>query len=210
MESEEFEQIPWANLVSEQTEGIDKRVYLAVGVIGVLVIVVFGMRLLGGGSQPTPPPQAAAPVQTTAGVAQADAAPSTSLIIAEADLRAESPIDADQDRLAEFTAEWFVTDWFTRDGSDETIRSIKASLAPNFAPGPLPHEIEQPTTFVEWAKAFRTETLTGGRAEIAVAYRTIKETENGFVREPVRTVIVSLVRTGDAVLVTALPLATDG
>ena len=54
MESEEFEQIPWASLVAEQGEGIDRRIYLAVGVVGLLVIAIFGVRLLGGESQPPP------------------------------------------------------------------------------------------------------------------------------------------------------------
>jgi len=207
MESEEFEQIPWANLVAEQDDGIDRRIYLAVGVVGLLVIAVFGMRLLGGGSQPVPPQSAAlVPPPTSAAAVEPATAPPTSMVIAESDLRVEEPsIVKPPDRLTEVTAEWFVTDWFTRDGSEETIRSIKAAISPTVILDAIPHEMEgEPATFVEWARTIETEATPDG-FDITVAYRAIRETEGGFVRDPVRTVVISLQKDGSAVLVSALP-----
>jgi hypothetical protein len=208
MESEEFEQIPWANLVAQQTDGIDKRIYFAVGIVGVLIIAVFGMRLLGGSSQPALPEPVAAELPPTTVV---EATPPTSMVIAEADLRADDVSATDPvDRLAEITAEWFVTDWFTRDGSDETIRSIKAVLGPDVASSPLPHESEDiPISFVEWAKTIETELTEDGQIRVTVVYRAIRETAEGFVRDPVATVILSLVRTGDQVTVVSLPTTDD-
>jgi hypothetical protein len=207
MESEEFEQIPWSNLVAEQDDGIDRRIYLAVGAVGLLVIAVLGMRLLGAGAQPVPPQPAGLELPPTS-VAAAEPMPATptSMIIAEADLRVEEPAAAQaSDILVEATAEWFVIDWFTRDGSQETVRSIKAALSSSVVPEAIPHETEgEPVTFVEWARTIASEVTPEG-FDITVAYRAIRETEGGFVRDPVKTVVISLQRDGSAVFVSALP-----
>ncbi|GMQ93985.1 MAG: hypothetical protein BMS9Abin12_1467 [Acidimicrobiia bacterium] len=207
MESEEFEQIPWANLVAEQTDGIDKRVYIAAAIVGALLIAAFGMRLLGGSSQPLPslPVTAELPQPT-----MVESTPSTSMVIAEADLRADDTSVMDSaDRLVEITAEWFVTDWFTRDGSDETVRSIKAALSNAVVLDAIPHETEgEPVTFVEWAKTIGSEVTPNG-VDVTIVYRAIRETKEGFVRDPVATVVVSLVRTGDRVTVVSLPKTDD-
>jgi hypothetical protein len=206
MESEEFEQIPWSSLVAQQDDGIDKRIYLAIGVVAVLVIAVLGMRLVGGSPQPVPPQAAVVDTTPTPLVAEEPAStPPTSMIIAEADLRAEEPLaEASADRLTEVTAEWFVTDWFTRDGSEETIRSITATLAPGLLVDTLPHEAPETVAFVEWAKSVGSETTDEGVA-VTVAYRVIRRTDSGFVREPVEMVVVTLSRDGDDVSVVALP-----
>lgn len=206
METEEFEQIPWASLVAQQDEGVDKRLYLAVGIVGLLVIAVFGMRLVGGGGQPVPPqdaslsPQSSEPIVTPTSLT-----PPTSVVISEADLRAvESEAMPSLDHLTEVTAEWFVTDWFTRDGSTETVRSIRTALAPTVAVASLPHDDATAVTFVEWAKAVESETTADGVA-VTVAYRMIRQTDDGFARDPVATVVVELKRDGDDVTVVALP-----
>ncbi len=204
MESEEFEEIPWASLVAKQADGIDKRIYLAVGIVGVLVVALLGMRLLSGSPQPVTPP---AVIAEDPPVMIVESTPPTSMVIAEADLRAEEPPTAQaNDRLVEVTAEWFVIDWYTRDGSDETVRSIKASISPGLAFEAIPHETaDEPVTFVEWAKTIETEVMPSGETKVTVAYRAIRETAEGFVRDPVVTVILSVVRTGSLVTVDSLP-----
>jgi len=207
MESEEFEQIPWASLVAEQREGVDRRIYLAVGVVGLLVAVVFGMRLFSGGSQPTPPQTAAIrPTPTTLTVTTPPFPPQTFMVVAEADLRADTPETAHGvDQVVLVTAEWFVIDWFTRDGSQETVRSIKSVLSPALAIDTIPHEIDgENVTFVEWAKAVDVE-ITADGFEVTIAYRAIRETEGGFVRDPVETVSLSIENQGSDLMVTALP-----
>jgi hypothetical protein len=207
MESEDFEQIPWASLVAEQEDGIDRRIYLAVGVVALLVIAVFGMRLVGGGTQP---PSAESPIMATSTSSLQDVVPDidppTAMIIAEADLRVEEPVPlGNLDMLVSVTAEWFVTDWFTRDGSHETVQSIRAALAPELAAAEIPHEIESgPVTFVEWAKTVDFEVTTDG-TEVTIVYRAIRKAEEGFVREPVRTVVLSVEYQGDLVVVSSLP-----
>lgn len=204
MESEEFEQIPWANLVAEQTDGIDKRIYIAAGVVGILIVSVLGVRLVGAGGQPFPPAPIVAEVRQPTPV---ESPPPTPMVIAEADLRAEDADPADpRDRLVETSAEWFVTDWYTRDGSQETIRSIRTVLSADIATASLPHEADDlPGTFVEWAKTIETEYSVDGRIDVTVVYRLIRETDDGFVREPVKTVTIALVRTTETVEVVSLP-----
>lgn len=208
MESEEFEQIPWANLVAKQADGIDKRIYLAVGIVGVLVVAVLGMRLLSGSSQPVAPQ---AVVAEPPPVTFVEPMPPTSMVIAEADLRTDELVTEEaNDRLVEVTAEWFVTDWFTRDGSNETVRSIKAFISPGLALEAIPHETEdEPVTFVEWAKTIETEIMPNGETKVTVAYRAIRETAEGFVRDPVVTVVLSVVRTGSRVTVDSLPMTQN-
>lgn len=212
MESEEFEQIPWASLVAEQETGVDTRVYIAVAAVGMLVVGVFGMRLLGSGSQPEPPQSANVEVTqaTSAPIEPAPASP-TSPVIAEADIRAEAPAGVmAEDRLTEVVAEAFVADWFTRDGSPETVRSIRAALSASVAPDALPHDEQgAPVTWVEWAKTIAAE-ATPDATELTIAYRAIRETDDGFVRDPVATVVVSVVRTGDEIQVVGLPLTVEG
>ncbi len=207
MESEEFEQIPWASLVAEQRDGVDRRIYLAVGVIGLLVAVIFGMRLFSGGSQPTPPQQTAIePPPTTLVATQPPSPPQTSMVVAEADLRVAAPETArDVNYLAQVTAEWFVTDWFTRDGSEETARSVKLALAPEAAIDAIPHETDgEPVTFVEWAKTIDLKATADG-FDVTIAYRAIRETGDGFVRDPVERVDLSLELQGSELVVSSLP-----
>jgi hypothetical protein len=207
MESEEFEQIPWASLVAEQREGVDRRIYLTVGVVGLLVAVVFGMRLFSGGSQPTPPQAVAIEPPTTAlEEATPPSPPQTSMVVAESDLRVDTPRKAQGvDQFVLTTAEWFVIDWFTRDGSQETVRSIKSALSPALAIDTIPHEIDgEAVTFVEWAKTVDAQATVDG-FEVTIAYRSIRETEDGFVRDPVETVSLSIEKQGSDLTVTALP-----
>jgi hypothetical protein len=207
VEPEEFEEIPWASLVAEQSDGVDRRIYLAVGVVGLLVVAVFGMRLFSNGSQPTPPQAIAVePPPTTVTAKDLPSPPSTLMVVAESDLMAETPVTPDgPDQLALVTAEWFVTDWFTRDGSEETVRSIRSALSPRLEVKATPHETDgEPMTFVEWAKATRSE-ITAGGVDITVAYRAIRQTDEGFVRDPVRIVTMSLERDGSEFAVSSLP-----
>ena len=207
MESEEFEQIPWASLVAEQREGVDRRIYLAVGVVGLLVAVVFGMRLFSGGSQPTPPQAVAIePTSATLTVTTPPSPPQTSMVVAESELRVATPETAQGiDQVVLVTAEGFVIDWFTRDGSQETVRSIKSALSPAVPIDTLPHEADgEPVTFVEWAKTVDAQVTADG-IEVTIAYRAIRETEDGFVRDPVETVSLSLEQHGSGLVVSAIP-----
>lgn len=206
MESEELEQIPWANLVAEQTDGIDKRIYMGVGVVAILVVLIFGMRMFGGSGQPVPLPMESLPAVTAVEITPTP----SPMVVTEADLRADEapvPVQASSNLLAEVTAEWFVTDWFTRDGSGETVRSIRSVLSPDLQSMDLPHdEPDADVVFVEWAKTVEIETISQATVGVTIAYRSIRQTDEGFVRNPVETVVVILDISDDSAMVTALPI----
>lgn len=206
MESEELEQIPWANLVAEQTDGIDKRIYMGVGVVAILVMLIFGMRMFGGSGQPVPLPMESLPAVTAVEITPTP----SPMVVTEADLRADEapvPVQASSNLLAEVTAEWFVTDWFTRDGSGETVRSIRAVLSPDLQSMDLPHdEPDADVVFVEWAKTVEIETISQTTVGVTIAYRSIRQTDEGFVRNPVETVVVILDISDDSAVVTAVPI----
>lgn len=205
MESEELEQIPWASLLADQAEGVDKRIYMAVGGVGILIVLVLAMKLLGGGAQPVPEAVALAPEVTVAEVVAIE----TPMVIAEADLRAVAvaePVAPTRDRLLEVTAEWFVTDWFTRDGSSETIQSVRSMLSSDLSIETLPHEqSDAEVVFVEWAKTVDVEVVEGDVSMVTVAYRSIRQTSEGFVRNPVETVVVAIEASDESLTVVSLP-----
>ncbi|MCL1598473.1 MAG: hypothetical protein M3094_04770, partial [Actinomycetia bacterium] len=154
--------------------------------------LVFGARLFGGSSsQPTPPAAAPQPpVEITATTSTAG------VVVSEADLMAGAP--EVQPAGGEFEliaiAEWFVTDYFTIDGSPETARSVRALLSPVAGTIDLPHEADPapPITYVEWARATDSRRVTEGEFAVDVVYRTITDTGEGFERDAVHAVRVTL------------------
>ena len=108
-------------------------------------------------------------------------------------------------------AEWFVTDYFTVDGSSENERSLRKLLAPEASSLLLPHSGDTPipAMYVEWARSVDVRDIGDALVEVDVVYRTITETDAGFVRDPVSAVVVT-VRSGvvDAGI-TGLPMPID-
>ena len=210
MDSEEFEQIPWSSLMTDNEGGVDPKIYIAVGVVGLVVAVIFGIRIFGGSSsQPVPPvdtPTAQASVTT-------DPTTTSGLIVSEADLMA-GPSGATVESLAlrqVAFAEWFVTDYFTVDGSSENERSLRALLAPAASTLLLPHsgDTPVPAMYVEWARSVEVRDIGDALMEVDVVYRTITETDAGFVRDPVSAVVVT-VRSGPVDAgITGLPMPID-
>lgn len=186
MDREEREEIPWSALVAEVEGGVDRRWYIVATVVGVLVAMVLGYRLLGGNPQPRP---TATPIgeSTTSTAVHGPAASEPNMVVAESDLRADGP--RGMDRVTEMIAEMFVIDFFTNDGADETARSIVAAVDPG-----LREEAEavrsamDDRTFVEWAKVFAVDPPNDGVAVVRVAYRVIVATADGFDRLPLAAV----------------------
>lgn len=205
MEREEFEEIPWSNLVADVDRSIDRRWYLVAVGVGVVIVAVLGFRLMQPSGQPVAAPE------PTASTTSSDAATVTgpgpgSVVVAEADLR-NAPQERDE-RLAVLRAEWFVTDYFTRDESPETARSVRSALGDTLVDVTIPHDTQGASTFVEWARAFDVA-AAGGGFEVSVAYRAIRATDGGFAREPVRAVRVAVAVSDDGSTITALPESID-
>ncbi len=198
MDSEEFEQIPWSGLVAQAQPAVDPRWYVAGGVVGAIVIVLLAMRMFSG----SPAPEAAqvlaldAPVERTVPTVAVE--PSVGVVegaVTEADLMAidESDVGQGDDNILRLVSEWFVTDYFTRDGSQETIESLERALMDDEVAADLPHHLDDAAEmFVEWARAFAFEYSTENIVEVSVAFRTVHRGEDGFIRDPVRAVVVGI------------------
>jgi hypothetical protein len=121
---------------------------------------------------------------------------------------ADRPLDVDDSTdTAVFLAEWFVTDFFTRDGSSETLASLEAIVERDLVES-LPHQSPPDRDqFVEWARAFGVS-QSNDAVEVSVAYRSVSQIEGGFVRNPVEAVIVTVASEGGSWRVGALPAPT--
>ncbi|MEZ5174906.1 MAG: hypothetical protein R2823_01705 [Acidimicrobiia bacterium] len=219
MEAEEYEAIPWSTLVADAKPAVDRRIYFAGTAVAAVVVLFLVMRFLGSTS-PTPaatPATAAATVPAeviseTVDTPLAPAMPAEPLgSISEADLMAIAgePLATEQ-RIPILVAEWFVTDYFTRDGSPETLASLEAALGDPGLAALLPHRDPDDTeSFVEWARVFSIDEAAD-ETVISVAYRTVTRAEDGFVRDPVRAVTLELANEPTrGWVVTSLPVAAD-
>ena len=229
MEREELDQIPWSQLAIEADDGVDRRWYIVGIAVGLVVVAVLAFRLLSGGSG-QPDPSAArgplgdasvgTPVEDTAATIPAEAVQAddaTSVEVPADPMAGDRAITEAQLTVGDTTpdaeevvvAEWFITDLFTIDGSPETAAAVRARVSPELLDDPLAHDDPDAVeTFVEWARAFRIEDAPTGPM-ISVAFRTIRRTDAGYVREPVRAVVVPLVSVDEQWLVTAWPTTVD-
>lgn len=186
IEHEQREEIPWSQLIGEPEQRFDRRWLIVGGAAALVVVAIAGFRFLGTTGQPTPPPPSTVMLSETTGPETTVTAPAADLIVSEADLIA---LDDESVRsVATLRAEWFVHDWFTTDGSPETMASVRASLAPGTEEVVLPHESTTVNTYVEWAKAFAIAPSPGGGHLVDVAYRTIIADGADFIRQPVAAV----------------------
>ena len=214
MESEEFEQIPWSGLVAQAQPAVDPKWYVAGGIVGAIVVVLLALRMFSGSAPPPVAPilaTAQTPVQTATPLAEEPALSAADGAITEADLRAiDLPIAEGRDRnVPQLIAEWFVTDYFTRDQSTETIESLEVLLTVDDARA-LPHlTYDGDDTFVEWARAFAFEYVGENLVDVSVAFRTVHRGEEGFVRDPVQAVMVGISDWETDPTVTGIPLAID-
>lgn len=206
MEREELDQIPWSTLVAEVDDGPDRRWFFLAGAVGLAILGYLVLQLVAPGGQPDPADQAAPPTSSSSTtVARPE------VIVAEDDLRGEAPVidpGVSAEQLAAVArAEWFVTDWFTSDGSQATADSlIDAVASPAIIRPPFDEEI---TTYVEWARATGVEPTADGLS-VTVAYRQIvSEDAAAFVRQPVATVDVQITFDGGVPLVSAAPRSSD-
>lgn len=208
LDTEEFEQIPWSSLMAEQPAGVDRRVYVVLGVVGVVVALFFASRLLGGGTQPQPAVQG--PVEEVVDVpTPAPSQPSPGVVVSEADLMADRPevVGGDAEWKVVALAEWFVTDYFTTDGSPETERSLDSFGETVSNAGPTSVARPEPGMYVEWARAIAVSGDDDvGRRIVDVIFRTISLSGDGITRDPVAAVSVEVVTAGQTAGVSGPPL----
>jgi hypothetical protein len=191
MENEEFEQIPWSQLVTDHQAARGRTLYLAAGIVAAVIVGILAARTFGSDDPvviagETSVPAAAAESTTTTTVPT----PATVSLYAEADLMAALPDEAA--RAAVARAEWFVTDFFMVDQEPQGSAAIRAALPPGAVLPSLPQDDEaERVSYVEWARATGIEPLTGSLYRITVAFRALGAVPDGtFQRLPVRAVDV--------------------
>ncbi len=202
---DEYEEIPWSTLLTEDRQGRTKTLYLAAAVIAAVVVGFVGIRWLtapGHGDDAA----LAAPVEstTTEVVTEASTSSSTSTtgVLSEADLMAVQPSIAELSAVAR--AEWFVTDYFTVDGPipEELISAfVNDAALPS-----LSATDDADISYVEWARAFDIRPTARGYA-VSVVFRSLTEEPDGaFIRSPVRAVDVLVAVDGGQTAIVDLPI----
>ena len=210
---QEYEQIPWSQLVPVQKDRSLQLAVLVVVIAAALLAIVFMMRRPAAtvpvvASTAVPP----AVIDEAPGVAT-PASPASALpvpepestvvpqpqIYSEADLMAALPPQPELMAIAR--AEWFVTDYFTVDGDAALGDSVGAAL---------PDAVSRPATdgsaisYVEWARAVAVVTALDGSFDITVWFRTlVGDSAGGFTRTDVRAVDVRLVTDSSGLLAVA-------
>lgn len=193
--TEEHEEIPWSMLVDHDRRSRSRTLYIGAAVIVALVVVITGIRWVNGHRHG--PSEAVALVTSTTTVP-----PPTTTVVSEADLMAIEPA---ADRLAAIArAEWFVTDYFTIDGSPAP-EFLDAFTNDAELPDLPPLTGESAVSFVEWARATAVRSHPGGYV-VTVLYRTLYESdEQRFERSPVRGVDVIVIVDGERTAIAELP-----
>jgi hypothetical protein len=200
--TEEYEHVPWSQLVAPSRPALTRPVVVAVAVAGGLLAGFLGSRLAAGNgpADAAPPPF---PVTSTAPAITAPpdpvvAPPPAPALYTEADLLAVLP--EEEVRLAVMLAEAFVTDYFT---------VVPAAASPPVADPDEPEDAAEPPrqTYVEWARAFRVDGADPGGYAVHVAFRMLAgDASGGFLRVPLQAVRVDVVRAADGeVTVADLP-----
>jgi hypothetical protein len=195
--TEEHEEIPWSMLVDHDRRSRSRTLYIGAAVVIALVVIVTGIRWVDSHRHGPTEPVAVASSTTTV-------PPPTTTVVSEADLM---PVDSATDRLAAIArAEWFITDYFTIDGSPAP------GLLDAFTDDAVLPDLPQLTgdsavSFVEWARATAVRSHPGGYA-VTVLYRTLYENaEQRFERSPVRGVDVLVIVDGERTAIAELPVA---
>ena len=206
---DEYEQIPWSQLVPVKQ---DRSMQLALAALAVVAVLLAGLFLIRRSPDVVPIAPATA-AQTPAAPAQTVPAPVTTMqpitappapspsqvvgpqIYSEADLMAAiPPATTDRELLAIARAELFVADYFTVDGDVSLGEGINASL---------PDAVDLPQTdgslisYVEWVRAVAVEATDRNGFAVTVWFRTLVGNDSaGFSRTPVRAVNVELEEDG--------------
>ena len=201
MSVEEHEEIPWSMLVEHERRGRSRTLYIAAALILAAVVGFTGIRWFNDhrhGEAAAIPPAA---VATTLPLPSTTAAPLPS----EADLMAIDP--AVTTLAAAARAEWFVTDYFTVDGSPAP--DLLDALVDDAVVPELPHAAADGRSFVEWARAYSMRPYPEGLV-VTVLFRTLYENqEQRIARAPVRAVDVMIVVDDQRTAVAGLPIPVD-
>jgi hypothetical protein len=173
--NEVYERIPWETLEEKKPD----RQWMVMAVAGAVVLGALAYTWASSRADPVavttiaaaPPPSSAA-VAAPPPIAQAaPATPQTTtapVLAAEADLYAVHPERAIDRATAH--AEWFVAEYLTVDGSEESRDALRALLP---ASVPLPVAPDGTRVFVEWVRAMAVEEIGELSYRVTVLARSL-------------------------------------
>jgi hypothetical protein len=192
---EVYERIPWETLEEKKPD----RQWMMLAVAGAIVLGALAYTWTSSRAAPAPattvvapapastapvaaaPPAAPVAPATSAAMASPPASPAPAPVMtAEADLYAVHPERA-IDRAAAH-AEWFVAEYLTVDGSEESHAALSALLP---AGVPLPVAPDGSRVFVEWVRAVSVEEIGELAFRVTVLARSLAAAAGGdYVRQP--------------------------
>ncbi len=201
MSVEEHEEIPWAMLVDQEHRSRSRMLYLVAAAILIVVVAVAAVRWVDSRRHGELP---AAAVEIVAPTTLPPV--STTALLSEADLVGRD--DSAGRRAAIVRAEWFVTDYFTMDGSPapELIGAF-----PNDATLPELPQLAgtSAVSYVEWARAYAARSHEDGYV-VTVVFRTLYENEEQrYERSPVRAVDVIVLVDDHLTAIGDLPIPVE-
>ena len=185
--NEVFERIPWETLEEKKPD----RQWMTLAVAGAVVLGALAYTWASNRAAPMPETTMAAPSPSTtvlapsappaAPTAPLTAAPTPSPVLtAEADLYAVHPERAIDRATAH--AEWFVAEYLTVDGSEESQATLGALLPSGV---PLPVAADGTRVFVEWVRAMAVEEVGDLTYRVTVLARSLAADAGGdYVRQP--------------------------
>lgn len=200
---DDVESIPWTELL-ETTDRSAGRLRVATLAVSLIGAVVLGAVVARGWWAPAPPTIIAPGVPVSAGSGAEAAAGDPVALPAEADLRAHPP--AAGSRAAVARAEWFVFDFFTADAEPVDGGDVRAALPDRAEVPAMPQDGTEGISYVEWARAFKVESVGDGTYLVSVVFRVLGAPPDGeFVRLPVRAVQIHVDVLGDGAAILDLP-----
>ena len=226
-DGEEYEFIPWTQLAPPRRPLPTRLAAWAAGAVLAVAVAWLGAGLLRtdpGGvtvalsgtdapattAAPTAPPSSSSLVETvptvvTTEVGEAPEPIDDAVLYSEADLMAILP--EEEQRAAAARAEWFVTDYFTRDG-DQSGSQADDHLPEGVVEAQPAGDSSGGVSYVEWARATMVAPAGPARHEVTVTFRRLAGTDAASLhRLPVEAVLVTVVTTGDGeAVVTDLPV----
>jgi hypothetical protein len=185
--NEVFERIAWETLEEKKPD----RQWIMLAVAGAIVLGALAYTWTSGRAAPLTVSTTAAAVPTTVGAvaaappvaavpAQATSSVPAPVVTAEADLYAVHPERAIDRAIAH--AEWFVAEYLTVDGSEESHSTI-AALLPIGVPSPV--ATEGTRVFVEWVRAMEVEEIGDLTYRVTDLARSLAaEAGSDYVRQP--------------------------
>lgn len=179
-EPEQYEHIPWEQLVEPASRG-RRTTYAIAALVMVVAAAIAVVRVWPAAPQPI--------VSTQPGVPPTVNQSSSTHLYTEDELRANEEIEL---WSVAAKAEWFVADYFTIDGSNQDETAIESAFPSGWPLPDLPQGESDRRSFVEWARTVEIQN-DANLYNVVVAFRVLEATAtDGYQRLPIKAVRVTL------------------